>query len=280
MKTITVITTMYKGKKYLDNLLSNINTNRLNIQSIYHDIDVEYIIVNDDPTDKLEDISNVKVINNSENYGIHKSRAIAVKLAKGDYIQFLDQDDYLADDALLKQYENIKDNDVSLANGYEQYVGYKEPIYSSLKKHNQALEMKWYTSIGCMIISPGQCLIRKNSIPKKWLEHYLDYNCSDDYLLWLMMLEGNKKFVVNDYYAFYHNNTGENISGSFETCYRSNLKCCELARKYSLLSQKTIYNLERMSKMKLDWKIIHRNKMVLIFQYLDIFIKNLLYKVL
>lgn len=47
--------------------------------------------------------------------------------------------------------------------------------------------------IGCAITSPGHCLIRKTSIPQLWKENILKNNGSDDLLLWLLMLEENKK---------------------------------------------------------------------------------------
>lgn len=279
MEKISVITTMYKGKQYLETLLSTVEENRKQLQKKYPQMEIEYIIVNDDPQEKIEAIDNVVIINNEKNCGIHYSRAKGVKCSTGNYIQFLDQDDWLSKDALLKQYENIKDNDISLANGYEQKENENPPIYSSLKKQEEALNKKWYLAIGCMIISPGQCLIRKESIPQKWLTYYLDYNCSDDYLLWLMMFEENRKIVLNDEFVFYHNNTGNNISADFETCYRSNLLFCKLARKYQMLSEKTIKKIERMSNMKLSWKIEHKNKLVLIFKYFDVFWMNFLYKI-
>lgn len=140
MEKISVITTMYKGKQYLETLLSTVEENRKQLQKKYPQMEIEYIIVNDDPQEKIEAIDNVVIINNEKNCGIHHSRAKGVKCSTGNYIQFLDQDDWLSKDALLKQYENIKDNDISLANGYEQKENEKTPYLFFFKKTRRSIK--------------------------------------------------------------------------------------------------------------------------------------------
>ena len=40
---------------------------------------------------------------------------------------------------------------------------------------------------GNPIISTGQVLMRRASIPGVWMENIMETNCADDYLLWLCM---------------------------------------------------------------------------------------------
>ncbi len=81
-------------------------------------VPIELICVNDNSSDKrvenllskMEEIPNVTVIEHSENKGISYTQNEAVSKAKGEYIAFLDCDDYLKDGALEYIYEQIKNS--------------------------------------------------------------------------------------------------------------------------------------------------------------------------
>ncbi len=201
---ITVVTTLYKGKKYLDSLLSNIQQNALGLKKSHTEVDVEYIIVNDYPTEKIRINDEIRafeviVIENENNCGIHESRAKAVNRARGEFIQFLDQDDHLADNALLSQFENIGSADVSVANGYESYNGELTAFYKNLRVQKLALKKIFYYYVGNQIVSPGQCLSDKYHQDfdkvKKWYDGYLlkDYQVYNPRAVVSVMLKGEYK---------------------------------------------------------------------------------------
>jgi len=71
--------------------------------------DVQVILVNDRSTDGSEKICkkyrkkfNLSLINNKKRLGVSISRNSGIKLAKGKYIVFLDSDDYLLKNSLIK----------------------------------------------------------------------------------------------------------------------------------------------------------------------------------
>ena len=85
----------------------------------------EVIVVNDCSTDKesvdflnsykITPPDNLLIINHEENKRQGGARNTGVKHAKGDYIQFIDQDDYFADDSLTKLVQHIKsDNNIDI----------------------------------------------------------------------------------------------------------------------------------------------------------------------
>lgn len=96
----SIIVPVYNVEKYLDECLNSI----LN-QSFK---DYEVIVVNDGSTDNSYEIlkkykKNEKInIYTQNNHGLSYTRNVGVKKAKGDYLVFIDSDDYIEKDYLLK----------------------------------------------------------------------------------------------------------------------------------------------------------------------------------
>lgn len=119
MKKISVILPCYNTEKFLD-----VCINSLIIQTAEN---FEIIAVNDGSTDStpkiLENYSKfdkrIKIIN-KENGGLSSARNEGMNHAKGEYIVFVDSDDWLAPDFLEKMYFNIKKNksDYCISNSY------------------------------------------------------------------------------------------------------------------------------------------------------------------
>lgn len=118
---ISVLLSVYNRKEYLDRCIKSVLGQK--------DVDVELIIVDDGSTDGSSRIcddygvkyGNVLVIH-QENAGISVARNVALDLAKGDYVAFLDSDDYLPEDALSTLLVLAKDNDADMTFGnYAEY---------------------------------------------------------------------------------------------------------------------------------------------------------------
>ena len=78
------------------------------INSIPKRDDIEIIVVDDCSTDNtlkvLEKFDNIKIIKNETNLGIGSTRNKLLDNASGDYIFFLDSDDYLYTEEFNKLY--------------------------------------------------------------------------------------------------------------------------------------------------------------------------------
>ena len=81
------------------------------------------------------------------------------------------------------------------------------------------------------IVSPGQCLIKKNSIPMEWRRCVMKKNGADDYLLWLLMFNNKMSVSVNDAFVYTHKYTGGNISADLEVMFQSSLELLELLKR-------------------------------------------------
>lgn len=113
MTKISMILPVFNEEKYIEKSIESVLNQTLT--------DFELIIVNDGSTDSTLNIINqfdddrIRLINQS-NQGPGASRNNALKIASGDYIMFLDGDDWYCPDALKVAYDEItsKGTDISI----------------------------------------------------------------------------------------------------------------------------------------------------------------------
>lgn len=113
---ISVILPIYNVEKYLRQSIDSIG--------LFDRKDVEIILVNDGSTDGCLRIcqiyaqrySNIVVVD-KPNGGLSDARNAGVKIAKGEYIYFLDSDDWLAEGAIMKLYTFAIANDCQVVQG-------------------------------------------------------------------------------------------------------------------------------------------------------------------
>ena len=210
MVQISVIIPLYKGKQYIEGLINCIERNQIN----FHYGEIELIFINDDPEEKIEinqdSFISIYLYNSQINRGIQESRIQGCKMANGEYILMLDQDDMIMDDCLNNQYENIKTQnaDVSVCRVLEN----QKQIYNATNKFVNIGDREYMLHHINPIVSPGQALIRKEAIPAIWKNNILLHNGSDDWLLWLGMLSERKRFVRNEKILYEHRIDGNNTS--------------------------------------------------------------------
>ena len=272
---ISVIVPFYKGQQYLDYLLEILDKNNNLI-----DEKMEVIFVNDYPEEHLV-INNtynfdVHVINNEVNVGIHHSRVNGLNQAKGQYILFLDQDDEITAECIKSQLEHITNADLCIANGIMESDSESHLIYKNKRSQDYLKKQIGFIKVRDLIVSPGQCLIKKESIPEFWKHHFLTVNCADDYMLFLLMIDKKCEFAVNYDILYTHKYTGINISNDIHQNYQSNMAMLDLIKdelkniNFSLLKRTIQYKYD----MKLHGKIKPSIKNI------DLFIYNTIYQIL
>lgn len=104
MPKFSIIIPVYNVEKYLKKCLDSV------FNQTYKDYEV--IVVNDGTKDNSMDIVkdyNVKVIN-QKNQGLSAARNAGVKVATGDYLIFLDSDDYWEKNLLKELSKSLKNN--------------------------------------------------------------------------------------------------------------------------------------------------------------------------
>lgn len=110
--TVSVIVPIYNAEKHIKKTIESI------MNQSYENI--ELILVNDGSTDdsfsiikKYEKYDNVIIIS-KENGGVSDSRNVGISKATGDYIMFVDSDDYLEIDMIEQMVKNATDNNVDI----------------------------------------------------------------------------------------------------------------------------------------------------------------------
>ena len=104
MPKFSIIIPMHNVEKYLKKCLDSV------VDQTYKNYEV--IIIDDGSTDNSKQIAKKYKFNliESEFVGVSEARNIAIKEAKGEYLIFLDSDDWWDKDLLKKLEENSKNN--------------------------------------------------------------------------------------------------------------------------------------------------------------------------
>ena len=112
--TISIIIPIYNVGEYLHRCLSSVACQTFK--------DYEVIMVNDGSTDKSCEIAesftkhfvNFRLVHNTQK-GVSYARNLGVSLARGEYIAFVDSDDYIDPSYLLRLYSAAKEYDADVA---------------------------------------------------------------------------------------------------------------------------------------------------------------------
>lgn len=110
MPKVSVIVPVYNVEEYIEKCLDSLVNQTLE--------DIEIVVVNDGSKDKSEDIikkfqkshSNIIYVK-KENGGLSSARNYGLQYANGEYIAYLDSDDYVEISLYEKMYKKAKEND-------------------------------------------------------------------------------------------------------------------------------------------------------------------------
>lgn len=180
MKKFSIVVPVYNTEKYLDKCLSSLVNQNYN--------DYEVIVINDGSTDKSRNIMKkyekeymcIKTFDKN-NTGLSDTRNYGISLSKGEYIIFVDSDDYVDYDFLLK---------------LEKYTVQKP----NMIKYQYRIVNNDNGYVVCDNITPnkkynGECLFKKLTLTKKSFELACIYAFNRNYFN-----NNNFKFSVNRYH--------------------------------------------------------------------------------
>lgn len=169
--------------------------------ALLQNVPLEIIVLNDCSKDHLDDVmwkyqgnDRVKYIKNQQNLGAAKTRNKGVNLARGEYVAFLDGDDYWEVHKLDKQLKLMEETQTVLCSTARELMtpegectGRVIPVkktitYKELLKHN---------SINCSSV------LVKTEVAKEF--HMCHEDSHEDYIMWLQILKKyGKACAVNE----------------------------------------------------------------------------------
>jgi len=149
MPQISIIANFYNSEKYIKKLVSSVQAQTF--------ADWELIAVNDCSPGRDSEIlhrlaasdSRIKVIDNPENLGIARAKKVGIDASIGEYITFIDGDDWLEKDALATMYSiaTEKGAEVVFINSRRIYpFGYKTNLIANIpsKDYNKTLSWDYF----------------------------------------------------------------------------------------------------------------------------------------
>lgn len=213
-KKISIIVPVYNNEKYLEKcLISLLNQTYKNI---------EIIIIEDNSTDKSREIlknyssnKNIKIINNSKNMGAAYSRNIGLEAASGEYIGFIDSDDYVETDYYEKLMQSIIKNKSEIA------ICDIKIIYENTKSEiiSKCCDFEEFSVLNVinngLVASPCNKLFKKEIIKKY---PFAEGKINEDIAVIIPALINSKKISYANTYYYYvqHKGSVQNSNFSFK----------------------------------------------------------------
>ena len=251
---ISIIIPIYRGQQYIQYWFDKIDKNAIYLNSLQ--LQCELVMVNDFP-DKdiiIENLDvynfNLKIFNLKYNYGIHGARVYGLEHSEGDWVVFLDQDDRIADDYIVKQKRCIGDADAVVCNGYTKFIckNICNFIYKNCNEQGLVNDLSYYFLMDNPICSPGQVMIKREAIPDLWYHHKLKANGADDYYLWILMLKAGSIFGLNEERLYTHVEHENNASKDVISMTHSLHEVAHILEENRLLNdteKEIIYNIKK-----------------------------------
>lgn len=179
-------------------------------------LNLEIIVIDDGSTDDTHYLLEKNILNNKiiyiyqQNSGRSKARNLGLKMAKGEFIQFLDSDDLLEKNKIEKQINKIK-ADITIDGIYGQTIYFKNNIDNVIKKVfinvEKDFEMRLLQK---NFITISSILIRKCDI-----NFDEELNAMEDWDFWIKYVQQGKKIVAYEegitYVRIHEGNTSNNI---------------------------------------------------------------------
>ena len=224
---VSIIIPIFNAEKFLNRSISSVMNQTYN--------NIEIILVNDGSTDNsqklcekfLKEDKRIQLIN-CENNGVSFARNLGLERSTGEYIFFLDSDDYIAQKTIEIMVKKANENDADIVkiNHFNTYPNGKEKINNldlvlkeKLKKKELMVidsKIREYLYANTYLLNTvwGE-LIKKNLVEGILFDKEVTYG--EDLLFNFKVIQNSKKmiFLKEAYYHYYINRYGINQNYDF-----------------------------------------------------------------
>ena len=196
MKKVSVIIPMHNSSKHIDECISSV------LNQTYENLEI--IVIDDKSSDNSVEIveakkdSRIRIIKLSENLGAAKARNVGIKEASGEYICFLDSDDYWDKEKIYKQIKFIEQNNYSFI--YSEYAYLKN---NKIKIAHVPKCMNYEKALKNTAIFTSTVMFNMNYLKKEDIYMPNVKRGQDTATWWQILKKGITAYGINEVLAFY-----------------------------------------------------------------------------
>lgn len=289
----SIVIPFYKYEERLKILLESLFQS---FNASYIKKEVQLIIVNDSPeyhidatilknlsTECHKQIS-IEFMSNKTNLGVAKSRNIGRTQAKGKFLSFIDQDDFVSKNYFEVLFTILSDKyDLFILNAYHfwEESTLKVPIFYIRPKFTLFNIIR-----GNFILTPGLIVYKKDFLSNEFISYDKYYTGSDDWALYLKILnESNPriKFInkrIYNYITHQFNESGDQIKfigSSLLTISKFRSKKHIIIQKIKIYFLRQEFNFLLSQKKNIGKKYFHNGYFASFNKLLGISVNNLIY---
>ncbi|WP_379739677.1 glycosyltransferase family 2 protein [Flavobacterium ponti] len=234
----------------------------------------ECLIIDDGSNDNTEEVIHQIIKNDSRfkyfkksNGGASSARNYGINIAKGEYIQFLDSDDCLHEDKLIKSIDAFKENktsDIIISN----FNMFNDSIYNLLPPYC-SLENKVFDFNSILLdwdvtyTIPLHCAMFKKTLFKE-VRFDESIQSKEDWIMWVTIFQnGARATFLNQSLAFYRYNNNGNHTNDDDNFIKANMIV------YKLITEESKIKLFEKNLKDLKDKLAVLKKCQSDYEYLD-----------
>lgn len=263
MSKVSVIIPVYNSEKYIGKCLDSV------LNQTYKDIEI--IVINDGSKDNSQKVideyknkySNIVAIE-QKNMGVSKTRNNAIKIAKSEYIMFIDNDDFTDKDyieVLLKNAEEGK-QDIIIS-------GYRRPTQTGKIIRTMKLKNEEWSKV--MVLTPWAKIYRKDYLIKNNIQ-FLENNIGEDVYFNLQAMFLTDKIKIIDYIGYNWFFNTSSVSNTIQKDIR-NIQVYRLIDEcYKILEEKGI--------LEKNYELIEMHFIRYVIWFLSFSTKRIPYKII
>lgn len=207
---ISVIVPIYKVEAYLDRCVQSI------VNQTYQNLEI--ILVDDGSPDKCPEICDEWAIRDArirtvhkKNGGLSDARNTGIDLAKGEWIAFVDSDDYIMPDMYKRLLSEVIENqaDIATCSFFYDYQSYQESLVPFLKQDHAILSAKDMMLI-CFKPHPVEFTVAWNKLyhkklfdDKNQIRYPKEQLHEDEFTTYKLLCAANRVvWLHDDFYAY------------------------------------------------------------------------------
>lgn len=201
--------------------------------------EIEIILINDGSTSQNAQICDEYakkepkiVVIHQENQGVSVARNEGIKIAKGEWISFVDPDDWVEPDMMAKLYEMVRKNDsidIAICSSYANYQDHeiknsfypKQGILTDQDKEELVLQIigkgsqKGYPKESSIAV-PWAKLYRKELLRQKNLQFVPEMKKSQDAVFNLYAIEEANQIIYEEKYLYHYRKEENSITNRYD----------------------------------------------------------------